>query len=369
MKKYTVLFFSLCYMAIFFIVYVLCDTSWRLVYRELLIEYKNIGIILIINLACRIMVILFLYMIGLFFFSSKLQFGFEVRIGKNFFRVKTHSIKSRSCIISILICVLITLYFCGSDIELILANEWNYPTVVAHAGGEIDGYRYSNCQEAIIENYQKGYRTFEIDFAVTSDNVLVGKHDWDYVVQDGVQSGDVLTAAQFTSIPIFERYTPLTFDRMCVILDEYPDMWLITDTKDTEIEKVKNEIQIMVNTASKLGLQSVLDRVIIQIYNEEMYYTVKDTYSFDNYIFTMYQRWNGSAAEFEELARFCCKEGIRTVTIPEDERTRTYEIAEKYGVNLYMHTINEVESAQSYINHGVTGVYTDSILPNQLRRN
>lgn len=157
-------------------------------------------------------------------------------------------------------------------------NIWEGDITIAHAGGRIDDCDYSNCVDAIYMNYEKGQRVFEIDFAVTSDNKLVGKHDWDYVVQEEGVTGDVWDEQRFLNVPIFGRYEPLSFGILCGIREEKPDIWIVTDTKDVEEEAVRREFEIMVNTAHEVGKENVLDRIIVQIYNEEMYDIVHDVY-------------------------------------------------------------------------------------------
>ena len=50
---------------------------------------------------------------------------------------------------------------------------------IAHAGGQVNGATYTNSLEALEENYQAGFRAFEIDFSFTSDRQLVCLHDWE----------------------------------------------------------------------------------------------------------------------------------------------------------------------------------------------
>ena len=40
------------------------------------------------------------------------------------------------------------------------------------------GYKYLNVLEALDENYSKGFRLFELDLLLTSDNYIVAAHDW-----------------------------------------------------------------------------------------------------------------------------------------------------------------------------------------------
>src|SRR5210317_451008 len=52
------------------------------------------------------------------------------------------------------------------------------PVFIAHAGGSLNGQKYTNSLEALNLNYQKGHRFFEVDFSWTSDEGLVAIHDW-----------------------------------------------------------------------------------------------------------------------------------------------------------------------------------------------
>ena len=42
------------------------------------------------------------------------------------------------------------------------------------------------------------------------------------------------------------------------------------------------------------------------------------------------------------------------------------EIVDRYGIDLYLHTINDLEQAKEYLKNGVTGIYTDKIMPQEL---
>ena len=53
---------------------------------------------------------------------------------------------------------------------------------IAHAGGRYLGYTYTNSIEALEANRDK-FNLFEIDFSWTSDNRLVGLHDWGTVFE------------------------------------------------------------------------------------------------------------------------------------------------------------------------------------------
>ena len=43
------------------------------------------------------------------------------------------------------------------------------------------------------------------------------------------------------------------------------------------------------------------------------------------------------------------------------------EIAKRYGLRVYVHTVNDVEDAKEILKKGVRGIYTDEILIEELR--
>lgn len=246
-------------------------------------------------------------------------------------------------------------------------RSWGGALTIAHAGGIIDEYSYSNCRDAVLLNYDKGQRVFELDFAVTSDNKLVCKHDWDYVIQEGGVPGEVWDEQRFMSTPIFKEYTPLSFESLCALMEEYPDIRIVTDTKDEEAQAVRRDFEIMVNTARECGKESVLDRIIVQIYNEEMYDTIYQVYPFKSWIYTLYKFFGGDAETFRECVRFCYENNINGITTWNYFVTpELIEIAKEYGISYYAHTENDVENAKSMIGQGLTGIYTDSITPDML---
>ncbi|GAA3327987.1 hypothetical protein GCM10020331_070140 [Ectobacillus funiculus] len=50
--------------------------------------------------------------------------------------------------------------------------------VVVHGLGFIEGYYVTNSLDALLVNYKRGFRVFEIDLNMTSDGHLVARHDW-----------------------------------------------------------------------------------------------------------------------------------------------------------------------------------------------
>lgn len=113
--------------------------------------------------------------------------------------------------------------------------------IIAHAGGEIAGLRYTNTLEALNLSYAKGARLFELDFIETSDGKLVAGHDWAMVKQQAHYSGIIddrpLSEREFLSLQPFQPralrsyqlYTPLGMKRINAWFQQHPDAVLITD--------------------------------------------------------------------------------------------------------------------------------------------
>ncbi len=233
-------------------------------------------------------------------------------------------------------------------------STWTGAQTIAHAGGIIDDYNYTNSLEAILTNYNKGQRVFEIDFAVTSDDKLVCKHGWKTVLQEGGVSGEAMDSQKFMDTPILGQYTPLSLESLCQLMEEYPDLWVVTDTKDTETEEVKRDFEIMVNTIQAHEMESVLDRIIVQIYSEEMYDTVYHIYPFKSWIYTLYKFWMGDTETFRECVRFCYEHNINGITTWNYYVTpELLQITNAYNIPWYAHTENDVENAKKLIQQRV----------------
>lgn len=76
-------------------------------------------------------------------------------------------------------------------------------------------------------------------------------------------------------------------DGIIDVLAQYPDMYIVTDTKEQKDEDIQQVLRSLVDAAKEHD-PSVLDRVVVQIYNEPMLETVKEVYAFPSIIYTLY---------------------------------------------------------------------------------
>jgi len=238
--------------------------------------------------------------------------------------------------------------------------------LVAHALGEVDGRTETNCKEAFENSWANGIRVVEADFSITKDGALVVRHDFDqnsyYIAEQKVLGGSTeMTLERFQNEKINYRYTSLTAAQLIQLLNEYPDMYLVTDTKATDLGIVKKQFGLFAEMAKNLGREDVLERVIPQIYNEGMYDVIQGTYPYKNYIYTLYQTQN---PDYEKIGSFCVAKGIDVVTINHEvvNPNNIKKLTGK-GLHVYAHTLNRLLDYQVMLNYGVTGIYTDTLKP------
>ena len=240
--------------------------------------------------------------------------------------------------------------------------------VIAHGMGVIDGVTTLNCLESFLAQYEKGVRVFEVDFRLTSDMQVVLRHDWRAGWQEGVSERNIPTLEEFRQKPLLDKYTALSFKDLLLLMVEYPDICIVTDSKFMDAEIVTMEFEAMLNDARELGLSDLFDRIVVQVYSELMFKVVDNIYDFPHYIYTLYNTgFDQSLASFEQIAQFCNDNGIDGVTMWSYWWKEAFApVAQEHGLSVYVHTVNDAQQARELIESGVSGVYTDGLTKTEL---
>lgn len=243
-------------------------------------------------------------------------------------------------------------------------------SVICHALGRTEEGDYlSNSLEAFLYNYGRGQRVFEADIQITSDGVMVLRHDWSSGLDQEEAFGWTeeeqwaVTAEEFLSAPIWGKYTPLTLKDWFGIMKTHPDIYMVTDTKySPEVEK---QFRLFVDTAVNNGYEDVLSRVIVQIYYQEMYDEVRAVYPFENILLTLYYiGYPDGKEEIKELRDFMAENEIPVLTMPSGWWSADKQKAlEGSGIKVFVHTVDDEEEAKARLSEGIGGIYTDNILP------
>lgn len=226
---------------------------------------------------------------------------------------------------------------------------------IMHAGGAINGISYSNLKEALDYNYSRGKRYFEIDFSKTNDNRYVGLHSWDGFLKkffdvDPMLNKDGSKKAfgydKFMSFEEVHGYTQMDVKLVMEWLKNHKDAYIVTDCKGDNVDLLR-EIKQLYN--------GDLSRVIVQIYDTKEYQAVKNM-GFNNIIFTLYR----TDISEEEIIKFANSNKLLAVTINEHRYKAGYgKKIINSGINLFIHTINDLDDANAYLKQGVSAIYTD----------
>lgn len=238
---------------------------------------------------------------------------------------------------------------------------------VAHALGSIDDKRATNCLDAMVANYNQGMRVFETDLILTSDGVLVNRHDWlpylYYMLKQNIDADKrlaPLTYNEFKNLKAYGKYQPLDFSTLAQILKIHKDIYIITDTKSMDKDTFSKQITYIVNTAKKVD-PSILDRVVIQIYNENMYSWVNNIYPFKNILYSTYM----SPINSKDIISFCQEKHIPAVTLASDQvNVQIVDELYRNNIKVFVQTVNDEDQRSIYKSMGAWGVYSDFLTGN-----
>ena len=129
--------------------------------------------------------------------------------------------------LDIMVLMLVVAYFLSGWLA-----ESDRVDYIAHAGGAIDGYVYTNSLEAVERSIALGARYIELDLMKTSDGELVAAHDWGtYARQTGLPVSDLKPPSYetFAGSRIYGRYTPMTHALIDSVFKANKHLTLVTD--------------------------------------------------------------------------------------------------------------------------------------------
>ena len=238
-----------------------------------------------------------------------------------------------------------------------MAQAGTHPRAIAHAGGAVQGDTVTNSKEAVEQAIANGYQYIELDMALTTDGKIAMIHDWESSASYylGLGPNKAVSFEKYQQCKVLNKYTPLTMEALAKILQNNPQVRIITDTK---------EDNLAVLTAIKKQYPQIVKQIIPQIYQYKEYETVKQL-GYDKIILTMYKMSNERNGA--RIARFVQEHDIYAVTMSEElMNTGLAKTLQSYGIAVYMHTINNLSQTVKALNAGAYGIYTDTLLPEEV---
>ena len=160
-------------------------------------------------------------------------------------------------------------------------------TVIAHAGGAVNGNPYTNAREAMQESIAMGTHFIELDYSMTSDGRWYVTHDWGFWAKGtGYEGAMPPAAADVAGVPykasasghgIHGTYTVMSLEEADALAAANPGVRIVTDAKDSNLE--------LVDAVARLGL----DHYVIQAYSLEEVDQILGRYPGAQVLLTLYR--------------------------------------------------------------------------------
>jgi glycerophosphoryl diester phosphodiesterase len=267
----------------------------------------------------------------------------------------------------------VSLAACGSNSELgseqLKPHYYAHPvdqeccTVIAHAGGAIDGNSYSNSREAVELNYNYGTRLFELDFGLTSDGHWVAAHDWPNwkrrtefageIPPDLSTFNDTTRKWRKSKKSVDFEYSAIDMRWLEAFLEQHPDAYIITDMK--EIDKFTDFVDVILESPNR-------DQFVFQAYSIKHIEQIKERSENAKIILTLYRLGYAEATVAKMIEK---KDDLIGITAPMDWAL-VEGIAERLvntGLPIYLHgtpsNINSRSMHEDFAARGINGFYLD----------
>jgi len=222
------------------------------------------------------------------------------------------------------------------------------PALVAHAGGELRGLRYTNALEALDLHYARGTRWFEIDLLGDGENAFWAVHDW----REAHEALGIPLDREGRGLPR-EQHKGAAFrvpqlEEVLAWFAGHGDARLITDTKGD------NEALLRRLSKEPLDLRA---RIHPQLYRIREYAQAQAA-GLGAPIFTTYR----SHYPMRILRRFALGHPLLAIAVTREQASEACD-ALSGAVPVLTHTVNDPADAASLSRSGIAGIYTDELLP------
>ncbi|OKP85491.1 hypothetical protein A3848_22300 [Paenibacillus sp. P32E] len=178
-----------------------------------------------------------------------------------------------------------------------------------------------------------------------------------------VKQGTVLDYAQFMDSPILNIYSPLDMEGILDLMQSYPDAFIVTDTKEIKPELVTQQFTLLTEAAGRRD-PALLERIVPQIYSQDMLDVIHRVHVFPEVLYTLYQSQDSN----EQVIDFVKESGV-DITMPTTRVTRSFvKKLKKAGARIYVQTLNDEAEIVKLSRMGVDGFYTDFVSEEDLRQ-
>lgn len=227
--------------------------------------------------------------------------------------------------------------------------------LVARAAGSIDGIDHSNSLEALRCNHARGFRWFEIDLEVTSDDELVCFHAGDEKAAGLSKDISKLPIAEVESRKFANRFPIPRFSALLTEADKLADVVLVLDTGGSQA--VEQALARVVGSGSTHKTRLVLQARGTKDLNS----VAQLSKSLNAGLILNVGQSDTDDAKVEEAVK---QQPLLGVAI--SSKRFTPWLAERLraaGAPILVHTVNDHKEIVSLSRAGADGFYTDRYVP------
>lgn len=204
-----------------------------------------------------------------------------------------------------------------------------------------------NSRESFEYSYGQGQRLFKFSTQFSADGVLFG-----------IQAENRTPLFTFRQEQSAAGDTLLSFEDIVLLMLDYDDWWLITDTQYSKSpQAVAATFRYMEDTINRID-SSLVNRIVIQAYNQWIYYFVINHFQFSAFIYNL-----SDSVYDEEIVDFLSTTGIAAVHASVDRMTTEFlGILSDIGVLAFVDLSLDEDRGQLEISEFISNLTHDDFM-------
>lgn len=222
---------------------------------------------------------------------------------------------------------------------------WSPEHFIAHGGGAIDGYCYTNSQEALLSSLEKGFKYVELDLFVTTDSVVVCLHNLKEFNKMTSLNLKEIDSKVFKNSKLYGRYTPMTLEDAISISKQHP-FYFVTDNISSPA--VLN--RYFTNNRRNVIVEAFSTDDYVELYNQgytPMLSVVDNIFSLKRYI----------------IASIKIKRIVPRIVMGPNANPRLLRFYKRMGTIISTATENSKDYVEKHVGREIDMIYTDHLLP------
>lgn len=240
--------------------------------------------------------------------------------------------------------------------------------LMAHAFGGLDGKTYHNTLRAFDNARKQNYRYYEVDISMTMDKRLVLCHGWSKsnCKTTGMEYSEDLEHAAYDRIMAKTVHGNPLMDAkdFYKLMKKYPHYRFEVDFHNKTGEDMRERIRLLLEDFKKDP--KVMDRLLIQSYNKDMYEGIGQQYPFKYHQYLV----GKNIDRLDEFINYALDHGICALALRMNHaKPALVQKIKNAGLFTLAYTVNsDLDIASRLLKTGVDTLCTDFITPAMLEK-